>query len=945
MGAGNRESADGAMAPVNLAREARFGLGDLEVSPATREVIRAGERQILQPRTMQVLVALARQRGQVVARDTLVATCWGGLIVSDDSINRCILAIRHLATVSGAFSITTVPRVGYRLDESTDAVSLARSAPSRLSPLRARLLGRDTELAELHQVLGDALGGRGSLVLLTGEPGIGKTRLAEEVAAEGARRGALVLTGRCYETAGAPPYNPFVEMVEETVRLLPAPTLREALGADAPEVAKISPELRKTFDDIPLPIELPREQGRRYLFNAFRDFLERMARGRPLVLLFDDLHWADDATLGLLRHVVDRLVDMPVLIIGTHRNAESDVAGRFTDWWNDIHRQRLGQRLVLHPLAEEASVALIGALASHRVPETLSASIYRTTEGNPFYIEEVVRHLTEEGRLRPTDGAASSSAISELDVPDGVRAVTGKRLARLGPEAAPALAAAAVVGRRFSVGLLEALGMGGDLMLSILDRAEAARIVVADAAGYRFAHELIRQSLIAGLSPTRRQRLHLQVAEAIERTSGADADAHAADIGHHLRAAGDAADPAKTSRYLQVAGDTAYSRRAFHEATLAYRQALDALACQDRSPGREAQELELWSALNRVLQLTSGYAASDTLEAAARARSLAERAGSLSKLIREEVRVWRGVITAGDYAAAAALADHICDLAEGDEPHPGRLVFAHNAQVQTRFYTGDLRGVEEHFARLSPLIDTAGERQAPGNNNVAIGVAGLNAWILGQGTMARERMARAFALAERSQNPYDLAIALHFQGILSSFEGDGVRAEEVAERLLALSEQNGFSYAADLARCTLGWARAQRGQVDQALTLIHGAWTNLEASGARVGITYVLAQMAMIQAEAASLQEALASLDEALSAHPQERVFRPEALRRRGDLQLRLGEPARAAADYQAALALARAMGARAWEQRAEASLEQLKVQDRQAPAAVADQRSPFGQK
>src|SRR4030095_9305443 len=154
---------------------------------------------------------------------------------------------------------------------------------------------------------------------------------------------------------------------------------------------------------------------------------------------------------------------------------------------------------------------------------------YRTTEGNPFYIEEVVNHLIEEGRLQRADGAASSSAISELDVPDGVRAVTGKRLARLGPEAAPALTAAAIVGRRFSVDLLEALGLGGEPGARLLDQAAAARIVVADATGYRFAHELIRQSLIAGLSPTRRQRLHLQVAEAIERPSGADAHAHAAD--------------------------------------------------------------------------------------------------------------------------------------------------------------------------------------------------------------------------------------------------------------------------------------------------------------------------------------------------------------------------------------------------------------------------------
>jgi tetratricopeptide (TPR) repeat protein len=351
-------------------------------------------------------------------------------------------------------------------------------------------------------------------------------------------------------------------------------------------------------------------------------------------------------------------------------------------------------------------------------------------------------------------------------------------------------------------------------------------------------------------------------------------------------------------------------------------------------------ELDLCSGLNRVLQLTQGYAAPETVEAAARARSLAEKSGSLSQLIREEAKIWRAVITAGDYTGAIALADRIFDLSHGDGDHPARLVFALNAQMQTRFYTGDLQAVEEHYERLSPLIDTLGEKQAPGNNIVAIGVACLTAWVLGWFDRARQRIARALAFAQKSKNPYDLAMALHFLANLqASAERDPDRTEETAAQLLALSEKNGFSYAASLALGPLGWARAQKGAGRESAASMRQALADQVASGARVSICLMLNRIAEVEALSAT-SKALTTIEEALTANPQERIYRPQSLTIRGTLKHRLGEDASAEADFREAMSLAQAMGAKAFELRAATALARL-LQTRRDPVAARSVLAP----
>jgi len=459
--------------------------------------------------------------------------------------------------------------------------SEGRAAVAPLLAERTPFVGRESERAELLRLLEQAAGGRGALVTIGGEPGVGKTRLAEELMAEARERGMTALIGRCYEMEGAPPYIPFVEMVEAAARLFPAETLRTAFGDSAPEVAKLIPELRRMFPDIPEPPLLPPEQERRYLFNGMREFIARSGRAQPLLLVLDDLHWADDSTLVLVQHIAQQLQEMPVLLIGTYRDVELDVARPLARTLEELLRQRLVHRISLRRLPEDGVSAMLRALSGQDPPPPLVQAIYSETEGNPFFVEEVFKHLAEEGKLFDHSGKdwRPDLQISELDVPEGVRLVIGRRLKRVSEQCRRVLTAAAVIGRGFSFELLEALAdMEADALLDAVDEAERAHLIASMEDGrearFTFAHELIRQTLLTGVSQPRRQRLHLRVAEAIERVYAADLHEHAADLAYHLYQAGSASDPEKAVRYLIVAGDQAQAAGAFEEALRHYENAI-----------------------------------------------------------------------------------------------------------------------------------------------------------------------------------------------------------------------------------------------------------------------------------------------------------------------------------------------------------------------------------
>ena len=435
------------------------------------------------------------------------------------------------------------------------------------APRRA-FVGRESELAELRALVERARSGQGNLVLIGGEPGVGKTRLTKEVLSEAREQGFLLLEGHCYEMEGAQPYLPWVESLELAMRVVKAERLREALGADAAEVAKLVPALRRTYEDIPEPIELPPEQQQRFLFNSFREFIERLSGQKPIVWLLDDLHWADDSSLLLLQHLAQNLADVPVLMFGTYRDVELDVRKPFEKALTQLVRQRLVERVALKRLSEEMVASLLSALGGSSPPESLVNVVYQETEGNPFFVEEVFEHLSEEGKLFDAYGGwLSELRIDELEVPEGVRLVIGRRLERLSERTPKVLTAAAVVGRVFALRVLEELeGFDADDVLDAIEEAEAARLVGAGSTGrgasYAFTHELIRHTLLDGLSLPRRQRLHFRIANVLEKVQ----PGRVADIAHHYYQAGTAVDPEKAIHYLKLAGENALAAAAADDA-------------------------------------------------------------------------------------------------------------------------------------------------------------------------------------------------------------------------------------------------------------------------------------------------------------------------------------------------------------------------------------------
>jgi tetratricopeptide (TPR) repeat protein len=437
---------------------------------------------------------------------------------------------------------------------------------------RVPLIGRDAEFKQLTKALEDALAGRGSMILIGGEPGIGKTHLTTALLEGATLRGALALTGHCYEMEGSPPYVPFIETLEYCARNLAREGLRRALGDDAAEVSRLMPELRQVFPDIPKAIELPPEQQRRFLFNAYRSFLERATRGGPIVVLFEDLHWADEPTLALLQHITQGLSGMRALWIGTYRDVDLDTGRPFAKTLEMLLRQKLATRISLRRLPVAGVEEMLAALSAQKPPPSLARVVFEETEGNPFFVEEVFRHLAEEGKLFDEQGAFRPGLkVDQLQVPEGVRLVLGRRLDRLSDDARRILTTGAIIGRIFPLELLEDLEKARpDAALEAVEEAERAHLVEPVHSGrqarYRFVHELVRQTLTGTLSLPRRQRLHARVAESLERVYRSSLDAHASALAHHLYQAGAAADQDKSIHFLSEAATKAIDSAAHEEA-------------------------------------------------------------------------------------------------------------------------------------------------------------------------------------------------------------------------------------------------------------------------------------------------------------------------------------------------------------------------------------------
>jgi class 3 adenylate cyclase len=446
---------------------------------------------------------------------------------------------------------------------------------------QAPFTGRTAELARVGQRLEEARAGRGGVVLLAGEPGIGKTRTLEELAERARTAGALVLWGRCYEGEAARPWGPFAEALGEFVRTATEETLRGVLGPEAAPLSKLVPALRARVPELPEPVALEPYEERVRLLDTVTQFLLALAARVPTLLVLDDLHWADPGTVALLRHVARFAPRGRLLVLGAYRDVEVDREHPLVEVLGTLPRETSYDQLALAGLDLAAVRTLLESLTDADVPEAWTTTLARETRGNPFFLREVVLHLAEEGALGREGGAWRT--VADLDgsgLPETVRQVIERRLGRLSSSAVALLrVAAAFTGSApFDIARRVA-GVAESAALDALDEALAAQLLVAtaDPQAYDFPHALVRHTLYDALSPARQVRLHREIAEAMEALGGTRADEYAAEIARHYHRSATLPGAERGVPWCLAAAAQAERAAAFTEVTDHLRAAVDLL--------------------------------------------------------------------------------------------------------------------------------------------------------------------------------------------------------------------------------------------------------------------------------------------------------------------------------------------------------------------------------
>jgi class 3 adenylate cyclase len=618
----------------------------------------------------------------VIEAARLCGVAGGGEILAADLVRLLIgSGTAHLCTPVGSLDLKGLeqPVAAVRVEwEPTAAPSVP--LPSLLTDVGRVFVGRDAELDGVTQLWKEVAAGERRVALVAGEPGVGKTRLAAELARHVHEDGGVVLAGRCDEDMGVP-YQPFVEALRHFVDHAPPSELLPRLGRYGGELVRLVPELVDRQPDLPPPLSSDPDTERYRLFDAVHGWLVSAATHRPVLLVLDDLQWAAKPTLLLLRHVIRSGETGGLFVVGTYRDTDLAYDHPLVEVLADLRRREGVHRFSISGLDSAGVAAYMEQAAGHALGDddlALARAIHDETEGNPFFVREVLRHLTETGAIERREGGWTSLPVEEVGIPEGVRDVIGRRLARLAKETNRVLRLAAVTGGAFE---LSVLGHAGDIeeddLLAALEEAAAARLVIELPGGgrYRFAHALVRDTVYDALSATRRRTLHRRVAEAIETIHAAALDDHLPALAHHWgRASTATATTPKAVDYATRAGHRARAQLAHDEAAAYYRQALELLTAAE-GPVDEAAQLELLVSLGEAEHRAGDPAHRETLLQAA---DLAQRRGDAAALARAALAGTRGILPTTlwsvDHEKIAVLEAAVEAVGDGDPPARARLL-------------------------------------------------------------------------------------------------------------------------------------------------------------------------------------------------------------------------------------------------------------------------------
>ncbi len=478
-----------------------------------------------------------------------------------------------------------------RQSRATAASAAEIEVPAELAAAASgALVGRHAELAQLEEWWRAPAGER--VMLLAGDPGIGKTRLLAETSVRAFASGALVLAGRAPEETLVP-YQPFLEALGHYISRAPLEELRSVAREYGAEIGRLIPELRRRVPELPQPDPGDPETDRYRLFEAVAGLLAEISSAVPVLIVLDDLQWADRPTLLLLRHLARSPHNTRVSIMGAYRDVDRWSEG-FSAALAGLRRERLMVQLDVGGLGEAEAMELVRLRVGGTPSLELMRALYRETEGNPFFIEEIARHLSDFG-VRSQDAGARD--LERVGLPDDIRDVIGRRLERLAPSSIEWLRVAAVIGRDFDAGLLErVLGFDEDRFLAALEDALDAGLVAeapGDPGRYSFAHALIRETLYEGMSSARRARVHRRVGAALESAPAHPDESQIGALALHFTRAAEPEDAERAIRYGLQAGEQATAMLANEEAAAHYARALEVLDRSDPEALRRRCDLLL----------------------------------------------------------------------------------------------------------------------------------------------------------------------------------------------------------------------------------------------------------------------------------------------------------------------------------------------------------------
>ena len=652
-------------------------------------------------------------------------------------------------------------------------------------------MGRLREMTELRSALDEAMSGNGRLVMLAGEPGIGKTRTAQELASYAENRGAQVFWGRCYEEEGTPPYWPWVQAMRSYIHQANAEQLIAETGRGATAIADVVPEIHVKITDLkPFSVSLEPEAARFRLFDSVTTFLKNATQSQPLMLVRDDLHWADRSSLLLLEFLARELGDCRILLVACYRDTELSRQHTLADTLAQLSREPTFRRQVLRGLGLDELGQFVEATTGVQLSQELTGTLYAHTEGNPFFMTEVIRLLSESGELT----AEHIGTPVGLRIPEGVREVIGQRLNRLSEHCNEVLTTASIIGRGFDFRLLNILNgeMSEKQLLQAVDEAASFHLI-EDVPGqmdhYQFSHALIQQTLAEEVTTSHRVRLHARIAEGLEELYGDEAEAHAAELAHHFTEAQTVLGIVKLVRYSLLAGEQSLNSYAYEGALLHFERGLVArgitLSGSQPAPDEEAAAL---------------------LFGLARAQSATVAANQLEEAFATLSRAFGYYAEAGKVAKAVAAAEF--PIASPSRPIPGvaqltaraiALVPAdsHEAGRLLSRYGGilgvaecDYEGAQQALGRAMSIARREGD--------VVLEVKTLTYASIVSGRHLHyqesvDRGLRAIELATGDEDPFSLHMSLWWTAVSLLLVGDLDAARPNALALRDLAERRSTS--------------------------------------------------------------------------------------------------------------------------------------------------------